>query len=331
MSDLVPVDSAKSLLSFLDTASSSLESAKTDFERLCIRDTAAAVKAAALILGKRDVQVQASILIQRAEREVAKANPSKGVGGDRRSDDFTVLPKDAEINDSTLRNIRQAHGALTDKDFQDMVETAVEKQEPLSRKTLLDASRKVREEQRREERDEKLSAEATSLLDGQEYAVLYADPPWRYEFSKSDSREIENQYPTMTLEEIKALDVPSICHEDAVLYLWATSPKLLDALEVMEAWGFTYRSQAVWVKDKIGMGYWWRNQHEILLVGVKGNFPPPVSDMRVSSVHNAPRFEHSEKPVYFAQQIERWYPDMAKIELFSRSPRVGWTAWGNQA
>lgn len=105
------------------------------------------------------------------------------------------------------------------------------------------------------------------------YQVIYADPPWRYDFSKSNSREIENQYPTMTVEEICALDVPS--STNSVLYLWATAPKLREALQVMDAWGFEYKSQMVWDKEILGMGYWFRGQHEILLVGTKGKFSPP--------------------------------------------------------
>jgi len=99
------------------------------------------------------------------------------------------------------------------------------------------------------------------------YQVIYADPPWRYSFSKSKSRKIENQYPTMSVEEICAMDIPS--DDNAVLYLWATSPKLLEAIKVMEAWGFTYKTHAIWDKEKVGMGYWFRGQHEILMVGVK--------------------------------------------------------------
>ena len=93
-----------------------------------------------------------------------------------------------------------------------------------------------------------------------EFEVVYADPPWRYDFSKSDSREIENQYPTMTVDEICALKIPSA--KNSVLYLWATAPKLREALQVMAAWGFEYKSHGIWDKEIIGMGYWFRGQHE---------------------------------------------------------------------
>ncbi len=85
------------------------------------------------------------------------------------------------------------------------------------------------------------------------YGVIYADCPWKYEFTKTKNREIENKYPTMTLSELKNMILPEV-EEDAVLYLWATAPKLLEALEVMKTWGFKYKTHAIWDKQKIGMG-----------------------------------------------------------------------------
>src|SRR3990170_4080212 len=98
-----------------------------------------------------------------------------------------------------------------------------------------------------------------------QYDIIYADPPWRYEHPISNSRRIENQYPTMSLNEIKALNIPT--KDNSVLFLWATAPKLEESLEVVKAWGFTYRTHLIWDKRTIGMGYWFRNQHELLLVG----------------------------------------------------------------
>ena len=130
----------------------------------------------------------------------------------------------------------------------------------------------------------------------------------------------------MGLDEIKALPVPEIATDDAVLYLWATASKLPQALEVMNAWDFTYKTNAVWVKDKIGMGYWWRNQHELLLVGTRGSFSPPPEDLRLSSVFFEPRTAHSMKPDAIADAIADMFPNLTKIELFSRQPREGWAA-----
>jgi len=161
------------------------------------------------------------------------------------------------------------------------------------------------------------------------FPVLYADPPWRYEHVKTENRAVENQYPTMTLDDICALTVPAA--DDAVLFLWATSPKLAEAMQVLTAWGFTYRTCMVWVKDKIGMGYYARQQHELLLIGAKGEPPVPAEADRPSSVLEAPRTQHSAKPPAFYDVIERMYPGVQKIELFARQTREGWAAWGNQA
>ncbi len=167
------------------------------------------------------------------------------------------------------------------------------------------------------------------LPDGQ-YHVLYADPPWRYEFSQSDSRKIENQYPTMELEDICGMEVSGIAAADSILFLWATSPKLSESLEVVDAWGFVYRTCMVWKKDKIGMGYYARQQHELLLICAKGTPPVPQEKNRPASVVEAPRTEHSKKPEVFYEIIEKLYPDTKRVELFCRSPRHGWDAWGDE-
>jgi N6-adenosine-specific RNA methylase IME4 len=160
------------------------------------------------------------------------------------------------------------------------------------------------------------------------YEIIYADPPWRYEHAISDSRRIENQYPTMDLEEIKRIEVPSA--DDCVLFLWATAPKLEESLEVLNAWGFRYRTHLIWDKKVIGMGYWFRSQHEILLVGTKGNISPPIATMRISSIFVEKRREHSQKPDSIRKLIEKWYPEKAKLEMFCRQRHNGWNTQGNQ-
>lgn len=177
-------------------------------------------------------------------------------------------------------------------------------------------------------RDQRRQIKQETLPPVGEYSVIYADPPWQYEFSLSDSRQIENQYPTMPVGEICELQPPAA--NDCVLFMWATSPKLIEALEVISAWGFEYKTNAVWDKQKIGMGYYFRQQHELLLVATKGS--PAMSDPsdRVSSVVSVMRGEHSEKPEVFYEVIESLYTHQPKIELFSRTPREGWAAWGNQ-
>ena len=165
----------------------------------------------------------------------------------------------------------------------------------------------------------------------QRYSVILADPPWQYDTGTVDpTRQVENQYPTMPLAEIKAMDVAGCCADNAVLFLWATAPLLPQALQVMEAWGFRYKTNAVWDKGRIGMGYWFRGQHEHLLLGVRGDPSRPDPGYLARSVLTEPRSEHSVKPECVYRLIETYYPDNAKLELFARQPRVGWHYWGNE-
>jgi len=197
------------------------------------------------------------------------------------------------------------------------------------------AIRKKKAETRRAERVEKIveisKGNAPLGQIAERYPVIYADPPWRYEHIETESRAVENQYPTMALDEIKALDLDAITLDDCVLFMWATSPKLAEAFEVLNAWGFEYRTCAVWDKQKIGMGYYFRQQHELLLVAVRGQPLTPAPANRPSSVLSFPRGEHSAKPAEVYELIEAMYPELPKLEMFCRSPRDGWGAWGNQA
>jgi N6-adenosine-specific RNA methylase IME4 len=197
--------------------------------------------------------------------------------------------------------------------------------------------RAAKTEVRREERMVRLaeiSAAAAPLAPDAtgRFPVIYADPPWRYEHAESEARAIENQYPTMALDEICALRVADLATDDAVLFCWATSPKLAEAMRVVEAWGFTYRTCMVWDKERVGMGYWARQQHELLLICTRGTPPAPAPANRPASVVRCARSEkHSEKPAEFAALIERMFPALPKVELFCRSPREGWAVWGNQS
>lgn len=180
-----------------------------------------------------------------------------------------------------------------------------------------------------EEKKEELLAKGTPLPEG-EFNVFLADPPWRYEFSKSSSRDIENQYPTMDKDDICNIKIPS--SDDSVLFLWATAPKLREALDVMKAWRFEYKTNMVWVKDKIGMGYYARNQHELILIGTKGKFSPPLDKFRHSSVISAKRTQHSKKPEEVYDIIEKMYPNHKYLELFARdNQRINWSTWGNES
>lgn len=202
-------------------------------------------------------------------------------------------------------------------------------------KEILEAAKQIRAGRQEIRRGERLAtvaamAQPTPELPTGRYPVLYADPPWRYEFAESESRAIENQYPTMDLDSICALNVSALATDDAILFMWATSPKLAEAMRVLTSWGFIYRSSAVWVKPQLGMGYYFRQQHELLLIATRGSMPAPAPGDRPRSVYESPREAHSAKPVAFYEFIESMYPTLPRVELFARAPREGWNGWGNQ-
>jgi N6-adenosine-specific RNA methylase IME4 len=184
------------------------------------------------------------------------------------------------------------------------------------------AARRVR----RALRDEGLRA-APPLPEGP-FDVIYADPPWQ--LGNADGRYApEQHYPTLSLEEIRAIAPPTA--ENAVLFLWAVNCRLREALALIEAWGFDYGTNLVWVKPSIGLGNIFRNRHELLLFGRRGNLHGPDPEDRVDSVLEAARGRHSEKPEVVYELIERMYPEASKLELFARgAPRPGWVAWGNE-
>lgn len=163
------------------------------------------------------------------------------------------------------------------------------------------------------------------------FSIILADPPWRMEFPFDDTgRSVEDHYHTMSLEGICRLgdDIKERATDDAVLFLWSTMPKLDWAIKVIDAWGFQYRTGAVWVKDKIGLGYYLREQHELLLIARRGKYPMPDKSSMPSSVIDARRGRHSDKPEVAYELIEMMFPDGNKIELFARRKRNGWTSWG---
>jgi N6-adenosine-specific RNA methylase IME4 len=173
-----------------------------------------------------------------------------------------------------------------------------------------------------------------------QYGVGLADPGWRFEpYSRVNGmdRAADNHYATSSLEAIKALDVSSFMAPNSVMFLWSTVPMIMKAGEVLEAWGFTYKSQFAWPKTRaggslaLGTGYWNRNAHELLLVGTRGKIPAPAPGTQWPSVIFAPVGRHSEKPAIFHEMIESYYPTVPKIELFARTARAGWDRWGLEA
>lgn len=177
---------------------------------------------------------------------------------------------------------------------------------------------------------EVLGAPSVGPLPAGPFDVIYADPPWRYSSATTTpSRAIEAQYPTMALPDICDLPVARCAAKNAILFLWATNPLLPECMTVLPAWGFTYKTSMVWVKDRIGLGHWVRGQHEPLLIATRGK--PALPKSKPSSVIEAPRGLHSAKPEAARRRVETMFPDARRLEMFARERIVGWDAWGYDA
>lgn len=167
------------------------------------------------------------------------------------------------------------------------------------------------------------------------YNVIYADPPWSYKNKNTGGSLVSGaaaKYPTLTQEDLKTLPIKDIADKDSVLFLWATVPLLPEALDVMNAWGFKYKTMITWRKImSLGMGYWFRGQTEHLLLGTRGK----VKAFRSQKINfiQAKALKHSEKPLEFKTLIEevtKTLPDRRMVELFSRAQQEGWDAIGNE-
>lgn len=184
-----------------------------------------------------------------------------------------------------------------------------------------------------EERRQEKARTAQSLPSGI-YNVIYADPPWQYDNTGVDAAA-NAHYHTLPLADIcdflKTINLQVA--QNAVLFLWSTNPFLADALRVVEAWNFTYKTNLVWVKTDLsrpGTGFYVRGQHELLFICTRGSFTPLNWSQNVPSVLAAPVRQHSRKPDEIYGVIENLYPNCRYIELFARQQRDGWTAYGNE-
>lgn len=185
------------------------------------------------------------------------------------------------------------------------------------------------------------SQDLLSKTKGEKFATVLADPPWQFQ-NKTGKVAPEhkrlNRYNTMTLDDICAIPVASVCADTAHLYLWVPNALLPEGLRVMEAWGFQYKANLVWHKvrkdggpDGRGVGFYFRNTTEIILFGVRGKNARTLAPGRsqVNIIRSMKR-EHSRKPDEQYEIIEACSPGPF-LELFGRGPRDGWTTWGHQA
>ena len=170
------------------------------------------------------------------------------------------------------------------------------------------------------------------------YSIIYADPPWSYKVwsKKGLGRSAESHYPTMSKKDIQELPVQDISEDDCILFLWVTAPCLLEGIELIEKWGFKYKTIGFnWVKRNKkasswfwGMGYWTRANSELCLIATKGNIKRISA--KVHQVIDTPVQRHSQKPDEVRKRIVQLIGDKPRIELFAREKTEGWDVWGNE-
>ena len=173
-------------------------------------------------------------------------------------------------------------------------------------------------------------------LPARQFAILYADPPWDYRgqlqhngAGGADTGGAIRHYPTVPLADLKRLPVGDIAARDSLLFLWATSPHLDQAIQLGQAWGFAWATVAfVWDKERVNPGHYTLSQCELCLVFKRGRIPQPRGARDMRQLVRAPRGPHSAKPAAVRQRIEAMFPEQPKLELFARERAAGWEAWG---
>ena len=172
-------------------------------------------------------------------------------------------------------------------------------------------------------------------LPNKKYNIIYADPPWSYSDKTCNGTAVKH-YNVMTVEQLKKMQINSISNNDCILFMWATYPKLGAALEVIGAWGFTYKTIGFqWIKQNkngngffFGLGRWTRGNTECCLIATKGK--PKRINAGISQLVFSPIRKHSQKPDEVRDRIVELVGNLPKIELFARQKVEGWDCWGNE-
>lgn len=300
-----------------------------------IRDTAIAMQAYAEQAKDTTLEINAARIKLRAERRAGemlagmeKAKGAEGNPGGRgasivRCNDVTAQPPTLSEIGITKRQSSDWQGLA--KMDEASFEAELEKNDTPRTSTVL--HRKISKHERKQKHSEMPKVQ---IPEG-EYDVIYADPPWRYNDKCEDgaiqSGGAEKHYPTMSIQELCDMEVPAA--DNAVLFLWVTSPLLEECFAVIKAWRFKYKASFVWDKVKHNMGHYNSVRHEFLLICTKGSKTPEHVKL-FDSVQSIERTKHSTKPEEFRDIIETLYPSGKKLELFARKTTDGWTTYGNE-
>ena len=231
--------------------------------------------------------------------------------------DYSETLQDAEISRQDANRWQQV-ASVPEETFKEFIEQTKADGKELTTAGVLRVAREINKENN------------PPPMPTDKYRVVYADPPWKYGNTMPDYfSEQADHYKLMTVKEISEMPIKEIVEDNAVLFLWVTSPILEESFQIINSWGFKYKSSFVWDKVKHNMGHYNSVRHEFLLVCVRGSCQPDVQKL-FDSVHSEERTEHSKKPEHFRQVIDTIYPNGKRIELFARNKAEGWDVYGNE-
>jgi len=330
-----------------DDLKTSIEASTTLSEVKEFRDKAEAIRHFAQVSGRAEAVVRRYAELRlRAERrggQLLLQMPKQGPGDYRRSNGVSLQPLAPTFEEQGIDK-SQAHrwqrlASIPHQAFEDWVSKVSE----ITTVGALQVARQYQREKASFFRKTSMFREVTGR-----YAVILADPPWSYDdVSAKENRwgGAENHYSTISTEDLcsfrlkeedREKTVPEVVEDDSLLFLWTTAPMLPDALKVMEAWGFEYKTVAfTWVKKNkdgtpfMGMGNYTRSNAEYCLLGIRGK-GVSREDAGVHSIVESVRLSHSEKPGEVRNRIVTLVGDVPRIELFARAKVKGWDCYGDQ-
>jgi N6-adenosine-specific RNA methylase IME4 len=332
-----------------DKACRALADAKSVDEAKDIRNKAVALAAYARQAKNRDLEADAIALRLRATRRLDQMRQAqkKTVGlaapGRRRKNGLSKNPIKPTLAsqgiDKNLAHQARTLGALSEKKLEQLVDDTRDAVSRAVKTVMRGADINLEKRGYYFEIQDGCTVEDLDELasSGKKSAVIYADPPWSFHVysEKGKQRSPERNYDVQSLDDIKAMPIGKLAADDCALLLWAVHNQLPDALDVIKAWGFEFKTVAfTWIKQNrsgeglfTGMGYWTRSNAEVCLLATRGS--PKRLGKDVHSVILSPVGEHSAKPEEARSRIQRLLPG-PYLELYGRRLVPGWTVWGNE-
>ena len=250
--------------------------------------------------------------------DLAETGERRPKGGDQKSRGATPLDKLSDFGfTKDLSKRCQAMARIPDEKFDEFMAALKEAFKEITKIAFYNLERTFH-----------LPVDAPPLPKGK-YRIIYADPPWQYGDKLIEGYgAAEHHYPSMSIKELCELPIQDLAGADSVLFFWVTSPILPECFEIIEAWGFRYKACFVWDKIKHNVGHYNSVRHEFLLICTKGSCLPDIKELHDSVVSIERTKEHSEKPEYFRELIDKMYTEGKRIELFARIKADGWDSWG---